>query len=95
MEAKKPVTQSMDTVAPVSYLKDIIITLGVLAIIINLLMCLVYSVLVIIGKHKLVPKWMAAINFIFLIFNIELKNPANRYEQPVILLRAKIQTPSQ
>jgi len=68
MEARKPVAQNVDTVVAVSYFKDIIITLGVLAILINLLMCLVYSVIVISGKYKLLPKWLAAVNFVFLIF---------------------------
>lgn len=67
MEAKKPVTQSRDTVVAVSYFKDIIITLGVGAIIINLLMCIVYSVLIIIGKQNMIPKWLAILNVLFLI----------------------------
>lgn len=68
MEAQKPVTQSRDTVVAVPFFKDIIITLGVSAIIINLLMCIVYSVIVIIGRQKIIPKWLAIVNFLFLIF---------------------------
>ena len=68
MEAQKPVTQSRDTVVAVPFFKDIIITLGVSAIIINLLMCIVYSVMVIIGRQKIIPKWLAIVNFLFLIF---------------------------
>jgi len=68
MEAKKPVTRNVDTVVPVSYFKDIIITLGVSAILINLLMCITYSVIIIIGKYKMLPKWLASINLVFLIF---------------------------
>ncbi|MEO8414080.1 MAG: hypothetical protein ABI472_10485 [Ginsengibacter sp.] len=67
MEARKPATQAVDTVAAVSYFKDVIITLGVLAIIINLLMCLVYSVVVITGRQKLLPRWLAIVNLLFLI----------------------------
>jgi len=68
MEARKPATHNADTVVAVSYFKDIIITLGISAILINLLMCIVYSVIVITGKYILLPKWLAAINFVFLIF---------------------------
>ncbi|MDQ2864567.1 MAG: hypothetical protein M3R50_13160 [Bacteroidota bacterium] len=70
MEARKPVTHNVDTVTAVSYFKDIIITLGVLAIIINLLMCIVYSVIVILGRQKILPKRLAVINCLFLIFQI-------------------------
>lgn len=67
MEAQKPVTHGRDTVEVIPFFKDMVITLGFSAIVINLLMCLVYSVLVITGKQFLFPKWLAAINFIFLI----------------------------
>ncbi len=67
-EAQKPVTQEPDIVVAVSYIKDVIITLGVGAIIINLIMCIVYGVVIIIGKQQLLPKWLAMINVLFLIF---------------------------
>jgi len=67
MEAKKPVTQGRDTVEAVPFFKDIIITLGFSAIVINLLICLVYTVLVISRKPFYIPKWLAIINFIFLV----------------------------
>lgn len=67
LEAGKPATQSSDKVVPVSYFADIIITLGISAIIINLLMCIVYSVIVIIGRQQLLPKWLVIVNFLFLI----------------------------
>ena len=67
MEARKPVTREMDRVVAVSYFKDIIITLGVAAIIINMLLCTVYAVLIVIGKQKLLPKWLAIVNCLFLI----------------------------
>ncbi|MDQ6904046.1 MAG: hypothetical protein M3139_13675 [Bacteroidota bacterium] len=68
LESQKPVTQGPDTVVAVSFFKNIIITLGISAIIVNLLMCIVYSVTVIIGKQKTLPKWLVIINFLFLIF---------------------------
>jgi len=67
LETKKPVTHSPDTVQALPFFKDLVITLGFSAVIINLLMCLVYSALVIMGKQILVPKSLAIINFIFLI----------------------------
>jgi hypothetical protein len=70
MEAQQPVTQKTDTVVAVSYFKNIIITLGLAAIIFNLIMCIVYAVLIIIGKQRLLPKWLAMINVLFLIFQL-------------------------
>jgi hypothetical protein len=67
IEAKKPVTQSSDAVDAIPYFKNVVITLGFSAIVINFFMCLLYAILVIIGKQFLIPKWFAAINFIFLI----------------------------
>jgi hypothetical protein len=67
MEANKPVTGDSNTVIPVPFFKDLVITLGFSAIIINLIMCIVYSATVIIGKPYLLPKWLAAVNFVFLI----------------------------
>jgi hypothetical protein len=66
-EAGKSVTQPGDTVVAVSYVKDIIITLGVAAIIINMLLCTAYAVLIVIGKQRLLPKWLAIVNCLFLI----------------------------
>ena len=51
-----------------NFFKNIIITLGFSALIINFLMCLTYAIIVIIGKQKLLPKWLVMINFLFLIF---------------------------
>ncbi len=67
MEARKPVTGETGRVVAVSYVKDIVITLGVAAIIINILLCTVYAVLIIIGKQKLIPKSLAIVNCLFLI----------------------------
>jgi uncharacterized protein YacL len=68
LEAQKPVTQGRDTVVAVPFFKDLIITLGVSAIIINLIMCIVYSVIVVLGRQRILPQWLAVINFLFLIF---------------------------
>ena len=55
-------------IPPLNFFKNIIITLGFSAIVINLLMCLTYAIVLIIGKHKLLPRWLAIINFLFLVF---------------------------
>lgn len=68
MEASRPVTGAgRDTVDSLPFVKDLVIILGFSAIIINFIMCLVYAVIVIIGKQYLLPKWMVAINMVFLI----------------------------
>ena len=70
LEAQQPVSQRRDTVVAVPYVKDLIITLGISAIIINLIMCIVYSVIVIIGRQKILPKWLVIVNFLFFIFQL-------------------------
>ncbi len=67
MEVSKAATQGQETVIKVPFLKDLIIILGVSAIVINLLMCIVYSVVVITGRQKILPKWLVILNFLFLI----------------------------
>ena len=67
LEARKTITPVTDKVVPVPFFKDIIITLGISAILINLLMCIVYSVIVIMGRQNLLPKWLVMVNFLFLI----------------------------
>ncbi|MEO6814759.1 MAG: hypothetical protein ABI172_12575 [Ginsengibacter sp.] len=67
LEAHKPVTHNSDTVEMIPYFKNTVIILGFSAIVINLIMCIVYSVIVIIGRQYLLPKWLVAINFVFLI----------------------------
>lgn len=70
MEARTPVTQPTNTVMAVSYVKDIIITLGVGAIIINLALCIVYAILVARHKQALIPRNLALINCSFFIVQL-------------------------
>ncbi len=71
MESQKPATEgSRDVVVRVPFIKDLIITLGFSAIVINLLMCLVYAIIVIVGKKYLLPNWLAMVNFGFLFLQI-------------------------
>ena len=70
MEMKKPVTGSAGKVVAVPFLKDLIITLGMCAIIINLLMNFFYFLFLVRGKIKNMPLWLPVINFMFLILQI-------------------------
>ena len=56
-----------DIIQRVPFFKELIITLGFSAIIVNLLMCLSYAIIFGIGKKHLLPKWLTPVNFIFLI----------------------------
>ena len=67
LEAKKPVTQGRDIVESIPFFKDLVITLGFSAIVINFLMCLTYGLVAVFGKRFLLPKWLSVINFVFLI----------------------------
>ena len=50
------------------FFKNIIITLGFSAIVVNLLMCIAYASVLMAGKKALIPKWLPAINFLLLLF---------------------------
>lgn len=68
-QAGKPAVEN-NGVMVVSYFKNMIIVLGVSAIIINLLICLVYAGVIIAGKQRLLPKNLVLVNFLFFIFQI-------------------------
>ena len=70
LEAQKPVVHSRDTVIAVPFFKNLIITLGISAIIINFIMCIAYAVIVVMGRQKIIPKWLAIVNFLFFIFQV-------------------------
>ena len=67
---KKPVTGSADNVVAVPFLKDLIITLGMCAIIINLLMTVFCVLFLVRGKLNASPAWLPLVNFIFLLVQI-------------------------
>ena len=62
-------TKALETqvIPNVPILKDVVITLGVSAIFINLLMCLFYLVWMVIGRARQLPRWLSLVNFIFLL----------------------------
>src|ERR1035437_9299212 len=70
MEMRKPVSGSGDKLIAVPFLKDLIITLGFSAIVINLLMNIFCFLFLIRGKIKSIPLWLPVVNFIFLILQI-------------------------
>ncbi|MEO6219897.1 MAG: hypothetical protein ABIO81_05680 [Ginsengibacter sp.] len=70
LEAQKPVIPGRDNVVAVPFFKDLIITLGISAILINLIMCIVYVVIVVIGRQRILPKWLVIANFLFFIFQV-------------------------
>jgi len=67
MERRKPVKTGSDIVIPIPFLKDLIVTLGFAAIAINLAMNIVYLVCFLSGKAKLLPRWLVAVNALFLL----------------------------
>ena len=67
---KNPVHGSGDKLKTVPIFKDIIITLGFSAIVINLLMNIFYFLFLISGKLKNMPLLLPVINFIFLLVQI-------------------------
>jgi len=70
IEARNQAAAPANTVVAVSYVKDIIITLGVGAIIINLVICVVYAILVARHKQVLIPRKLALINCSFFIVQL-------------------------
>lgn len=70
LEAKKPPTGSPGTVEQIPFLKELVIILGFPAIIINFLMCFSYLILIILGKSRLVPRWLGFINITFLLLQV-------------------------
>jgi hypothetical protein len=59
-----------DQLVSVPILKDLIITLGICAIAINLLVNIFYLVFLLRGKFKAMHLWLPTVNFIFLIVQI-------------------------
>ena len=71
MELKKPVHEAAtDRVVAVPFLKDLVIVLGISAIVINILMNIFCFLFLVRGKHKNIPAWLPVINFMFLIVQL-------------------------
>lgn len=62
-----PGSGAKDIVFPIPFFKDVIIILGFSAIVVNSLMCLTYAFFVLSGKSRLLPKWVALLNFLFIL----------------------------
>jgi hypothetical protein len=67
---RKPVAGNGDKVVAMPFAKDLVITLGFSAIIINLLMNIFYFIFLVRGKLKGGNVWLPLINFIFLIIQV-------------------------
>lgn len=67
IESARSKALETQAIPDIPLLKDIIITLGVSAIFINLMMCLFCFVWIMIGKARQLPRKLAWINFIFLL----------------------------
>jgi len=69
MEVKQTIGNTAGITA-IPFLKNIIIILGVSAIIINLIMCIAYLIALLSQKYFLIPKWLAAVNFAFFLMQL-------------------------
>ena len=70
LEMKKPVNGGGDKLVAVPFFKDLVITLGVSAIVINLLMNVFYVLFLVRGKSNNIPVWLPLINFLFLLVQV-------------------------
>ena len=70
LEMKKPVSGSGDKLVGVPLFKDLVITLGVSAIVINLLMNVFYVLFLVRGRSNNIPVWLPLINFLFLVVQV-------------------------
>lgn len=70
IEVKKTSNPHSDVVLPVPFLKNLVITLGFSAIIINMAMNLVYLVFILSGNSKKILPWLGIANFLFLILQV-------------------------
>ncbi len=70
LEIRKPAEVPGDRVVNIPFFKDLIITLGAAAIIINLIMNIIYFIFLLTGKLKVFPRWLIVSNFLFLLLQI-------------------------
>jgi hypothetical protein len=66
-QPKQPVKSASGTVLHVPFAKELIITLGFTAIIINMIMNIVYLFVLSSGRLKALPRWLIITNFLFLL----------------------------
>ncbi len=70
MEQSKTVKEGSEALQAVPFFKDMIITLGVIAIIINIALAIVYLILLLTGKINRLPKWLVLSNILFLVIQV-------------------------
>ncbi|CAN5176182.1 hypothetical protein BH20BAC1_BH20BAC1_03930 [soil metagenome] len=59
-----------EAVRGLSYFKNVIIILGISAIVINLIMCMVYAAVIIMGRQRILPKNLVILNFLFFLLQV-------------------------
>ena len=70
LENRKSVKGSGDQLVSLPIFKDLVITLGVSAIVINLLMNVFCVLFLVRGRAKNIPVWLPLINFLFLVVQV-------------------------
>lgn len=66
----EPAGTGKDSVQVISWFKNTVIILGVSAIVINLILCLVYAIMIVAGRQRLLPKNLVILNFLFFLFQL-------------------------
>ena len=70
MEVGKPEPQASEALQSVPLFKDIIITLGIIAIVLNIGLAIIYLIFLFSGKISRVPRWLVLINILFLLVQV-------------------------
>jgi hypothetical protein len=70
LEMSKKVVGNSDVISPLPWFKNTVVTLGWIAIFVNLLFCLTAIAYYLLKKSNLLAKWLTVINFIFLFLQI-------------------------
>ena len=70
MEVGKPAAQGGEALQSVPLFKDIIITLGIIAIVLNIALAIIYLIFLFSGKISRVPRWLVLINILFLLVQV-------------------------
>ncbi len=57
-----------DNISPLPFLTGSLVVLGQLAIFINIIFCVIVTILIISRRMKQIPQWLVVTNFIMLLF---------------------------
>lgn len=70
LEQPKASGNIQDSIEQVPFVKELVILLGFTAIVVNIVMCIVYSICLFTSKFKQISTWLVIINFLFLFLQI-------------------------